>query len=234
MTPLSEFGGKEGIPVGAFTRWELPSFDPVHSGGGASTDIPSPAFESASPPLVLPTAAELELIHQQAELEGHRNGYQIGYEVGYAEGQNRVTEVVAQLTATLDSLTKQLRETDHGVVEDILELSLEVARQMVRQALQVRPELILPVIREALQMLPHFNQAAHLTLNPTDAILVRESLGEHLSHSGWRILEDATLERGGCRLDTAHSQIDASLAHRWQKVVATLGLGFDWLEGNGA
>ena len=232
MMPLSEFVGKGGIPVDAFTRWELPSFDPVHSGGSPSTHVLSPASESASSPRVLPTAAELELIHQQAEREGHRNGYQIGYEVGYAEGQGRVTEVVAQLTATLDSLTKQLREVDHKVVEDILELSLEVARQMVRQALQVRPELILPVIREALQMLPHFNQTAHLTLNPADASLVRESLGEHLSHSGWRILEDATLERGGCRLDTAHSQIDASLAHRWQNVVATLGMGFDWLEGN--
>ncbi|QKE41096.1 MAG: flagellar assembly protein FliH [Ferrovum myxofaciens] len=233
MTLLSEFEGKGQMPVGAFTRWEFPSFDPVHSKVSPSSLSLSPVSESAPSPLVLPTAAELEVIHQQAELEGHRQGYQIGYDAGYAEGRNKVTEVVAQLAATLDSLTKQLHEVDQKVVEDLLALSLEVARQMVRQALQVRPELILPVIREALQMLPHFNQVAHLTLNPADAVLVRENLGEHLSHSGWKILEDATLERGGCRLDTAHSQIDASLTYRWQNVVATLGQEFDWLEGNG-
>jgi flagellar assembly protein FliH len=234
MTLLSEFGGKGRTPVGVFTRWELPNFGPAHAGGNPSALALSPSSATVASPLALPTAAELERIHQQAEQEGHRQGYQTGYEEGYAEGRNRVDEVVSHLTATLDSLTKQRQEVDHRVVEDLLALSLEVARQMVRQALQVRPELVLPVIREALQMLPHFNQAAHLTLNPADAVLVRESLGEHLSHSGWKILEDATLERGGCRLDTAHSQIDASLTHRWQGVVATLGLGSDWLEGNGS
>jgi flagellar assembly protein FliH len=94
----------------------------------------------------------------------------------------------------------------------------------------VRPEFVLPVVQEAIRALPHFSQHARLVLNPEDGALVRAHLGDQLAQSGWQLVEDARMQRGGCRIETAHGQIDASLASRWHRVLAALGQDSRWLE----
>jgi flagellar assembly protein FliH len=55
-------------------------------------------------------------------------------------------------------------------------------------------------------------------------------MGEQLSHSGWKIFEDAQLARGGARVETAHSQIDATVANRWHRIVAAIGQDSSWIQ----
>jgi flagellar assembly protein FliH len=101
---------------------------------------------------------------------------------------------------------------------------------MVHQTLAVKPELLLDVISNAIGNLPHFNPSAHLVLHPADAEMVRERMGEQLSHSGWKIFEDAKITRGGVRVETANSQIDATVETRWQRITANLGQDSSWLK----
>jgi len=198
----------------AYERWELPNFG---TNSMAATAQPN-SFESQnndSPDIVLPTAAQLEEIQRQAHDEG--------YQAGYAEGAQRIA-------ALLNSMEHALQQADQEIAQDLLKLSLEVARQMVQQTLKTHPEILLNTIREAINSLPHFNQAAHLVLHPDDAALVRTSMGEQLSHTGWKIFEDAQIARGGVRVETAHSQIDATLANRWQRIVAAIGQDSSWIQ----
>lgn len=192
----------------AYQRWELPAFD-------MAKPLPSPAID-------LPTAAQLENIHIQAHEEG--------YQAGYAEGLKQAS-VEAQCMATmLESLNKELQKMDQQIAQDLLNMALEVAKQMLQQALKTKPELLLSVVRSAIGELPYFNQNAHLVLHTEDAKLLRTSMGEQLLHTGWKIFEDNQIERGGCRVETAHSQIDATLPKRWQRVVASIGQDNAWLE----
>lgn len=193
----------------AYERWELPNFGAAgmgHSGArqhGNKTGI------------VLPTALELEEIQRQAHDEG--------YQAGYQEGSQRIA-------ALLNAMEQALQQADQDIAQDLLNLSLEVARQMVQQTLKTNPEILLNTIREAISSLPHFNQGAHLVLHPDDATMVRASMGEQLSHTGWKIFEDAQIARGGARVETAHSQIDATLANRWQRIVAAIGQDSSWIQ----
>ncbi|MDO8988291.1 MAG: flagellar assembly protein FliH [Sideroxyarcus sp.] len=188
----------------AWQRWEAPNFaaDTVFRAGGVA----------------LPTAAQLEGIQRQARDEGFR--------AGHAEGVQRALQENQRLAELISAFEQQM---DEQVARELLDLSLDIARQMLHQALKVNPELLLGVVREAIGTLPHVNQGAHLVLNPDDAALVRERMGEQLSHSGWKIFEDARVERGGARIETANSQIDASLETRWKRVVAALGQDTTWL-----
>lgn len=194
--------------LSAYQRWELDSFDTT-----------APAKNSAT---ILPTAEQVEHIYQQAREEGYAAGHREGMDLGQAEAQ--------RLRVLLDNLDRELQQFDQHVAQDLLTLSLDVAKQMLCQALKVRPELVLPVVQEAIGCLPRFNQHAHLVLHPEDAALVRSRLGEQLSHSGWKILEDPLVQRGGCRVETANSQIDATLPGRWQRVLAAIGQEGNWLE----
>lgn len=207
---MSEAAAPEKLT--AWQRWELPSFEARNA-----------VRESE---LAIPTAAEIEEIQRQAREEGFQSGHAEGVQSGYAEGLQRGVQENQRLAALIGLFEQQV---DEQVARELLDLSLDIARQMLHQALKVQPELLLAVVREAIGTLPHFNQSAHLVLHPDDAALVRERMGEQLSHSGWKVFEDARIERGGARIETANSQIDASLETRWKRVVAALGQDTAWL-----
>lgn len=199
----------------AFERWELASFDP-HSGG---------RHGSAQKNTALSTAAELEAIRQQAQDEGFAQGH----DAGYAAGIQQARAEAAQIHALMQDLQDALNQVDAQVAQSLLDLSLEVARKMASKTLQVKPEAILGIVNDAISGLPHFNQNAHLILNPDDAELVREHLGEQLAHTGWKIFADKQIMRGGCRVETANSQVDATTETRWKRIVESIGQDKSWL-----
>lgn len=199
----------------AFERWELASFD-------AQSRSQLKDGQGKGAPLA--TASELENIRQQA----HNEGFAQGREAGYAAGIQQVRNEAAQMHALMQNLETSLSQVDAQIAQSLLDLSLEIARQMVRETLQVKPEVILKVVGDAIGSLPHFNQNAHLILHPDDAVLVREHMGEQLAHAGWKIFTDAKIERGGCRVETAHSHVDATTDARWRRIVESIGQDTSW------
>jgi flagellar assembly protein FliH len=199
----------------AYQRWEL-----------SSLDDPQPEPEEAPqeediPQVSLPTAEEIEQIHQQAHQEG--------FSAGYEEGRAKALQELQRIEQLRGELERALKEYDKQLEQDLLSLALGIAKQVIREALRIRPELVLPVVREAVASLPYSGQHVHLVLHPDDAALVRSLTENELAHLHCRIVEDGAMERGGCRIETAHSEIDATLQNRWDRVVATLGRNDGWL-----
>lgn len=194
---------EEQLP--AYQRWEMASFGKRNSQASIS----------------LTTAEQVERIHLQSREEGYAAGYQEGRAQAAQEGQ--------RLRALLDDAGGALGDLDQTVAEELLALALEVSRRMLGQALKLRPELVLPVIQEAVRCLPQFQQTVRLVLHPQDAALVHSYIAEHPAASSWILVEDTRLERGGCRVETANGEVDATLQNRWQRVVATLGSTEEWL-----
>jgi flagellar assembly protein FliH len=200
----------------AFERWELASFDP-HSGGIYQT----PAQKIAA----CTNASVLEQQRRQAQEEG----YAQGRATGYAEGVQQARNAAAQINTLMQNLQGAINQVDEQLARSLLDLSLEIARRMLSVALQVNPEVILGIVSEAISGLPHFNQNAHLILHPDDAELLREHMAEELSHAGWKIFTDAKISRGGCRVETAHSQVDATTEARWKRIIESMGQDKSWL-----
>jgi len=191
----------------AFERWELASFD-THPVGKRHGNA-------------LATVAELENIRQQAHDEG--------YSAGYAAGAQQARTEAAQIHTLMQSMQDSLNQLDEKLAQSLLDLSLEIARKMAGEAMQVHPEVILKIVGDAISGLPHFNQNAHLILHPDDAELVRRQMSEQLSHAGWKIFTDTQIRRGGCRAETAHSQVDATTEARWKRIVESIGQDKSWL-----
>ncbi len=214
---MSELPTGQVIPkeqLTAFQRWELASFDVA------------PKREQADPAPQVASPEELQNIRKKAHDEGHANGYNAGYAAGMQLAQR---ETVA-LQTLMQNLQVALNQVDQQLAQSLLDLSLEIAHKMTIENLRVNPEVILKVVSSAISSLPHFNQNAHLILNPVDAELVRKEMGEQLAHSGWKIFTDAKIERGGCRVETAHSHIDATNQARWQAIVESIGQDRSWLK----
>jgi len=203
----------------AWERWELASFDPPSGVRQQDTD--------AEPAITLAVAEEIERLFQQARETGLAEGHAAGYSSGYAEGQSLARMEGARLVELTTKLDSAMTQFDQQVAKDLLELALDVARQVIRQALAVKPELLLEAVRELLSQMPY----VHVTiqLHPEDASLVRSYLGDQLSHAGHRIHEDKRLARGDCLLESGGSLLDATMATRWRRTVENLGSHADWL-----
>ena len=126
-------------------------------------------------------------------------------------------------------LLRELNQADEAISQQVLDLSIDLARALFKSTLAVRPERIIPIVREAVRYLPAFSQPAMLYLNPGDVVLVQEGMGDELTKIGWQLTSDTQLEPGSCRVETANNQIDASLPTRWQRLTAALGKESDWL-----
>lgn len=206
--------------LSAWDRWEMA---PLEHAGQPEAE-PPPTAESAgdSPRFALPTAEELGQIHEQAR----REGYQAGHEEGVIQGRNDAHRIHTLMKSVQDAIGN----LDEQIASDLLQLALGVAQQMLRGAIQVKPELILPVIREAMASVPTFNQQLSLVVNPDDAKLIATLLAKELSQGNWRVIEDSRIVRGGCRIESPHSELDATLATRWRRVIGALGVNATWVE----
>lgn len=197
--------------LSAYQRWELHSFD--------------------TPAAAKPAAAKKAAADEEKVRHLHQHAYNAGRADGLREGAGKAATEARQMHALLASIEQQSHEVNQNIAQHVLELSLEIARQMVRQALTAKPDLIIAVVQDALARTVQPLHAATIALNPADATLVREQLGDELTAAGWRIVEDAALARGGAMLQTAGTQIDATVATRWKRLAAALGQTSDWIAG---
>jgi flagellar assembly protein FliH len=215
----------------AYQRWEMNSF-----GDERPSVVAKRVLEPVPPPapvIELPTAEEVAAIYDQARREGYEEGRAQGHADGYADGmaigRTESEAELAHIKSIAATFGQAVAQADETIASDVLDLALHLARSMLRTALDVKPELVIPVVREAIEYLPVLQQPALLALHPADAQLVRTALAEELDKGGWRVIEDAQVGRGGCKVDTASNQIDAQAAARWQRLAHALGKNVEWL-----
>ena len=182
------------------------------------------------PPLDYPTVEELEQIREEARQSGYDEGHAAGHADAIEAGEIATKEELQHMRALADSFSGALQDADQLISNEVLDLALQLAKGMLKNALQVKPELVLPIVRDAINYLPVLQQPALLQLHPDDAAVVRAAIGEELDKGGWRVVEDANVGRGGCKVDTASNQIDATAAARWQRLSHALGKEVDWLD----
>lgn len=213
----------------AYQRWELGSFD--------SASVEPEPVETPPPPepepvlsVPLPTAEDIERIQQEAWQEGHDLGFKEGREAGYKEGFASGEADVERLRQLADAFAVENLRQDEAISREVLDLALQVARQILRATLQAKPEGILDVVREALQSLPTLSGHHKIVAHPDDVPIVNDWLAREYSHLPWKVVEDAKLSRGGFRIESAHSELDATLETRWREIVSCLGSDTQWMD----
>jgi flagellar assembly protein FliH len=182
---------------------------------------------SASPPTATQKLeAEIAGLREQARAEGYRDGL----EKGLAAGAQQVSE----LSLLIGNVRELILDFEQGIANDVMSLALEVAKQMVRQSIRIKPDLVFAIIKEAAMSFPEIADNPRLILHPLDAELVRKAIAPSLTidELPWKLVDDPQMERGGCRFQTGSSEIDATLENRWRRIITALGRDDAWLDLN--
>ena len=195
----------------AYERWEVPRVVSVSDVEAENTN-----------PL---TVEALEAVQQAAQEEGFKlgydEGYQQGHEAGLKAGEADILQQAQQWKALVDSLNNPLKSVDSIVEQDLLSMISLLVRQMVYHELQQNPELVLTAVREALAVLPVSDRQLKVYLNPEDMELVKNGLKLD-EDTGWQWYEDPLVSRGGAKLVTADTTIDATVETRLNNLISRL------------
>jgi flagellar assembly protein FliH len=201
----------------AFQRWEMRSFG----------DSRPSAKAAAGGKVSIEEAAR---IREEARAKGYAEGMAEGRAAGMQQGLAQAAVELDSLRSIAAQLGEESARADEIIAQDVLNLALDLAKAMLKTSLAVKPELVVPIVSEAIRYLPSVQQPALLFLNPQDAAIVKSHMEDELLKAGWRVAEDMQLQRGGCRIETASNQIDATVGTRWQRLAEALGKNSEWLE----
>lgn len=195
-------------------RWEAPSIQKPTAREVAEQEQQQQEIEHHR----MLTAEAIEELQKKAYEEGRAEGFQKGFD----EGENEIRLRVAHLEAVLNKLNQPLSDMDETVVEQMVSLSINIARQLVRRELKIDPGQVVAVVRETISSLPVAARNIRVFLNPEDALIVREMLAVSSGDQRWEIVEEPIMSRGGCKVVTDTSRIDASMESRLTAIAANL------------
>ncbi|MFJ4145736.1 flagellar assembly protein FliH [Pseudomonas sp. NPDC089734] len=207
--------------VGGFDTWSLPSFDPYKE--PEPEPEPEPVEEEPAEMEEVPleevqplTLEELESIRQEAWNEGFATGEREGFHSTQLkvrqEAEVALAAKIASLEQLMGNLLEPVAEQDTQIEKAVIHLVEHIARQVIQRELQTDSQQIAHVLRDALKLLPMGAQNLRIFINPQDFGLVKALRERH--EEDWKILEDDSLLPGGCRIETEHSRIDASVETR--------------------
>ncbi len=192
-----------GAPaIATFSLWPLP--DLAGQRGG-----PGPAEAPEGPDRV-----------QEAFTRGHAQGR--------AEAMDEANRTLKRAAGLLVSTAEAMDAARLGVVRELEDsvylLALAVARQLVQREVTVDPTIVRDLVQKGLEAFP-VGSRVDIHLNPEDLAALRSQFG--LPGSDGRAadlqwLADATIERGGCTLETPHrvvdGRVDLALKELYQKM----------------
>lgn len=207
--------------LSAYERWEMASFTDAPQSNARKLSPKAPANQSGQQTV----NDVLESVRQEA----YEKGKQEGYAVGMAQAKEHALVEREQFKSLMAGFQQALAQADEAISEDVLRLALDLAKAMAKTNLNVNKEVLLPVVADAINYLPHIQKPARIIVHHEDAAILRRYLADDLATQDWQVVEDQQIEQGGCLVETGANQIDASNAVRWKRITEALSQHNDWL-----
>lgn len=232
MGEVSEVGGQRDAAVALTPRRRKTDF------------APQPADE---PPARPPTAAELQQIRDAAREEGYREGHEQGlaagrksghaegYQTGLREGREEGARVgreqafveqkeqiaahLRDLAGVLASLADPVAAEAQQVREVLLHMLVQLVETVLGREVLLSSEHLGRLVDEALACLPEQPEGLQVRLHPIDEAFLRSQ--SFSCDQPVRLVADASVARGGCRVEGRRSRVEWQLSERFEQVIET-------------
>jgi flagellar assembly protein FliH len=146
--------------------------------------------------------------------------YEAGREQGRADAAAEQVRLARAVAATLEAVQAWRAELRTRYTPTLVTLAIEIARKIVGDALDARPERWVPIVAGAIRRLVDREQVTVRT-SPRLAALLREHAGE-LGGDRIQIVDDASLADDACRVESSSGDVDCGLAAQLAAVVEAI------------
>lgn len=176
--------------------------------------------------LMASAQGQAQEIRRQAQEEGYQTGYQSGLKEGIVASKARIEAACDNLGRALTALERARAGVLAMMEPEIVALVQAAVERILLSPGAVDPALIRRVVREAVSRVNQAERVA-VRLNPDDLERVREFRPKLLEGMGrlkyLDLIADGELRPGDCLVEGPHSQVDATMATRRQRIFIPAG-----------
>lgn len=153
--------------------------------------------------LVSRAQEEAELIKKSAFEEGYRNGLE------------QASSDIENLRANTAKFLGATKEVFEYVAPDILEISIDIAKKIIKKEVESDPQVLINIIVDVLKTISKNEPKINIRVRPQDAQFIKDTLPTVTYQYGIEakinIIADPSVEEGGCIFQTANGIVDASI-----------------------
>lgn len=157
----------------------------------------------------------------ELEKEAHRKGYAAGQEEGYQAGRDEMDRLVEHLHGIITGMIEKRREILEQAETQLIDLVLLISRKVVKVISENQRNVVINNVVQALRKLKSRGDVA-IRVNLTDLDLTTEHIKDFMKMvenvKSVTVLEDSTVERGGCIIETDFGEIDARISSQLREI----------------
>jgi flagellar biosynthesis/type III secretory pathway protein FliH len=206
---FSDYGGRLGAQEGD-TRPHVPM------GAG----VPAERRRSRAPE-VSPEeeAARQQQVIEQAVEEARESAREEGRQAAQAEFDEKMRALEERYGEVLRDIGNQLNESLEGIEQQAVSLAVAISEKLVGTIVDVNPEYILEIVREALK-LTGGSSIKTVRVSPQDLEffnMVKLSKEFKQYDGSWSFQADDTV-KAGCIVESSSGQVDYDISRAWQRI----------------
>jgi flagellar assembly protein FliH len=164
---------------------------------------------------------EAESKVSEIESQARDRGYDDGRDKGYDEGKEEVSRLINSLNRIISATIERRNEIIKNVEQQLMMIVLLITRKVVKSISEHQKGIVMHNIREALSKVRGRTDVV-IRVNIEDLELTTEHKAEFIKLvediKNVSILEDSTVDKGGCIIETDFGNIDARIASQFQEI----------------
>ena len=160
---------------------------------------------------------ELEANLDRRVKESYEAGRAHGESAGRAQAEERLRDLLERLSHTIVELAQARVQIYKEAEPDLVKLSLEIARRILRRELTVDPAAVSSLIDSAVQKL-HGQLVHKVRVHPDHADIVRASVQQLGAGADVQVIGDPSRERGTVIFELENGSLDASLETQLREI----------------
>ncbi|MBP5283988.1 MAG: flagellar assembly protein FliH, partial [Treponema sp.] len=158
---------------------------------------------------------EAEVKKTEIENASKDDGFQKGLNDGFDSGKAEVERLIERTHTILEAVMKRREEILSETEQQIVELVILMARKVIKILSENQKSVVMANVVQALKKVKGRGNVT-VRVNLEDVKLTTEHISDFIKQvenvQGMTILEDSTVEQGGCVVETDFGAIDARIS----------------------
>ena len=148
------------------------------------------------------------------------------FDEGYSYGLKKADADIEKFRSNVAKFMGATKEVFEYIAPDILELSIEIAKKIIKKELQSDPQVLIETIVDVLRTISKNEPKINIRVRPQNAQFIKDTLPTVTYQYGIEakinIIADPSIEEGGCVFQTNNGIVDASIDTQIEIIKKTL------------
>ncbi|NNM55262.1 MAG: flagellar assembly protein FliH [Spirochaetales bacterium] len=165
--------------------------------------------------------AETQQKVKSLEETARKSGFEQGYEEGYATGKEEVERLVERIHVIMDKIIAKRQEIIENSETQVVQLVLMVAKKVVKVISENQRNVVINNVLQGLRKLKTRGDVV-VRVNLEDLKVTSDHVKEFLklveNVKSITVMEDSTVDLGGCVIETDFGEIDARISSQFNEI----------------